>query len=75
MIVNSRGKKHGCKVELKAIYSLDETLLCQYRGIPLHGDILVNDSGKDSPPYYCRGGVKKRPRIFIQECTRDLRSF
>ncbi len=59
MIINSKGKKHGRRVEPKAVYPLDGTLLCEHCGMPLHGDAPVNGSGKDSPLYYCRGGVKR----------------
>ena len=54
----SSGKREF-KPRNNTFYPLDGTILCEHCNMPLHGDAPRDGSKKQTPRYYCRGGIKR----------------
>ena len=54
-----KANKRGVKVRDNSLYPLDGTILCEHCNMPLHGDAPRDGSKKQTPRYYCRGGIKR----------------
>lgn len=54
-----RAEKRELKPRNGDLYPLDGTILCEHCDMPLHGDAPRDGSKKQTPRYYCRGGIKR----------------
>ncbi len=54
-----RTGKRELKPRETSLYPLDGTIICEHCDMPLHGDAPRDGSKKQTPRYYCRGGIKR----------------